>query len=173
MANMRVLVSYKDQNEVVTLEKIKVQELVAISRHRFQIPVTKLIKFQRYDAEWDADVNVEVREVRDKDRLKIVLVDSAAPLVVSLDSSSFSESDSEKSMFSSLVANNESFPEVLSVTEPGVFEPVAYCQPSTAHGADSAENMPLTKPETSDDKSHYEDQTSSSSSENQLSLSSR
>lgn len=84
--SLKLLVSYKGENEVIRVESAS--EIINACLERFQIPFTENIKLKRYDPEWEEHVNVTSEEIRDRDKLTLCVVDQTFPVTLSMGSSS-------------------------------------------------------------------------------------
>lgn len=77
VSTMKVLVSYKERNQVFTLEGNdevnRLEELKRKTSEKFHISNDQEIQVQKYDAEWDSFIDIENDDaISDRDRLKLV-----------------------------------------------------------------------------------------------------
>lgn len=86
MANLKFLVSYKGEKEIISVESVG--QITAACSERFQIPFKEKLKFQRYEPEWGESVNVIVEDLRDRDKLTLSVVGQTLPVMISLGSTS-------------------------------------------------------------------------------------
>ena len=83
VSTMKVLVSYKERNQVFTLEgNDQVNGLGELKRkasERFDISNDQEIQIQKYDAEWDCFLDIDKEDaISDRDKLKIVTMPSSS-----------------------------------------------------------------------------------------------